>query len=138
MKIAIVDGMGGGIGSQVAARLRPILRGQDTLIALGTNAAATGVMIKSGATTGASGENAIVVTAPTADVIIGPVGIIMPNSLLGEITPAIAVAIASCKAIKILVPLVQPHVELVGLEARPLSATLDDVAARVEELLKKS
>jgi hypothetical protein len=136
MKIAVVDGMGGGIGSQVAARLKSVLREQDTLIALGTNAIATGGMIKSGADTGASGENAIIVTAPTADIIIGPVGIIIPNSLLGEITPAIATAIASCKAVKILVPLAQPHVELVGLEARPLSATLDAVVARVLELLK--
>ena len=138
MKIAIVDGMGGGIGSQVVGRIKPVLREQDALIALGTNAAATGVMIKAGATTGATGENAIVVTAPTADVIIGPVGIVIPNSLLGEITPAIATAIASCRATKILVPLVQPHVELVGLDARPLSATLDDIAARVEGMLKKS
>ena len=136
MKIAVIDGMGGGIGSQVAARLKSVLREQDTLIALGTNAIATGGMIKSGAHTGATGENAIIVTAPTADIVIGPVGIIIPNSLLGEITPAIATAIASCKAVKILVPLAQPHVELVGLEARPLSATLDAVAARVLELLR--
>ncbi|MDO8683277.1 MAG: DUF3842 family protein [Armatimonadota bacterium] len=136
MKIAIIDGMGGGIGSQVVARLKQILRREDTLIALGTNAAATGSMVKSGADVGATGENAIVVTAPTADIIVGPVGIVIPNSLLGEISPNIATAIASCKAIKILIPLTQPHVELIGLEARPLSATLDDVASRVQELLK--
>ena len=136
MKIAVVDGMGGGIGAQVVTRLKQVLRDEDTLIALGTNAIATGGMVKAGANTGATGENAISVTAPTADIIIGPVGIIIPNSLLGEITPSIATAIASCQSAKILIPLAQPHVELIGLEARPLSAVLDDVAARVQGMLK--
>ena len=138
MKIAVIDGMGGGIGTQVVARLKQIVRAEDSIVALGTNATATGGMVKAGADVGATGENAIVVTAPTADIIVGPVGIIIPNSLLGEITPGIATAIASCKAVKVLIPLTQPHVELVGLEARPLSAVLDDVAARVGELLKQS
>jgi len=136
MKIAIVDGMGGGIGTQVVGRLKQALGDDHTLIALGTNAAATGGMVKAGAAIGATGENAIITTAPTADLIIGPVGIIIPNSLLGEITPAIATAIASCAARKILVPLTQPHVEFIGLEARPLSAVLDDVVARVLEMVK--
>ncbi|MDO8589467.1 MAG: DUF3842 family protein [Armatimonadota bacterium] len=135
MKIAVIDGMGGGIGAQVVARLKQVLRAEDSLVALGTNAIATGGMVKAGAQIGATGENAIIVSAPTADVIVGPVGIIIPNSLLGEITPGIATAIASCKAVKILVPIAQPHVELIGLEARPLSAVLDDVAARVSGLL---
>jgi hypothetical protein len=117
-------------------RLKQVLRGEDSLIALGTNATATGGMIKAGAQVGATGENAIIVTAPTADIIIGPVGIIIPNSLMGEISPAIATAVASCGAVKILVPLAQPHVELIGLEARPLSAVLDDVVSRIKELLK--
>jgi hypothetical protein len=136
MKIAVIDGMGGGIGAQIVGRLKPILHGDDSLIALGTNAIATGGMIKAGAQVGATGENAIVVTAPTADIVIGPIGIIIPNSLMGEISPAIATAIASCHAVKILVPLAQPHVELIGMESRPLSAILDDIAARVQELLK--
>lgn len=136
MKIAVIDGMGGGIGAQIVGRLKPIVRGDDSLIALGTNAIATGGMIKAGAQVGATGENAIVVTAPTADIIIGPVGIIIPNSLMGEISPAIATAIASCHAVKILVPLAQPHVELIGMESRPLSAIMDDIAVRVQELLK--
>jgi hypothetical protein len=136
MRIAVIDGMGGGIGVQIVGRLKQVLRGEDSLIALGTNATATGGMIKAGAQVGATGENAIIVTAPTADIIIGPVGIIIPNSLMGEISPAIATAVASCGAVKILVPLAQPHVELIGLEARPLSAVLDDVVSRIKELLK--
>ena len=136
MKIAVIDGMGGGIGAQIVGRLKQVLRGDDNLIALGTNAIATGGMIKAGAHIGATGENAIITTAPTADIIVGPVGIVIPNSLMGEVTPAIATAIASCGAVKILVPLAQPHVELIGLEARPLSAVLDDVSTRLQELLK--
>ena len=128
--------MGGGIGAQVVARLKPVLPQETTLIALGTNAVATGGMLKAGADVGATGENAIITTAPSVEIIVGPIGVIIPNSLYGEVTPAIANAIASCKAVKILVPVAQPHVELVGVEARPLSAVLDDVAARVRQLVK--
>lgn len=135
MKVAVVDGMGGGIGAQIVSRLRQIVTGQHQLIALGANAAATAGMVKAGADVGATGENAIEVTAPKVDVIVGPVGIIIPNSLMGEITPAIAAVIASCAAAKVLVPVQQPHVEFVGLPERPLSAVLDDVAARVAALL---
>ena len=136
MKIAVIDGMGGGIGAQVVARLKQALPKETSLIALGANAIATGGMLKAGADVGATGENAIVTTVPNVDVIVGPIGVIIPNSLYGEVTPAIATAIASCKAVKILIPLAQPHVELIGLEARPLSAVLDDVAARVQQLVK--
>jgi len=136
MKIAVIDGMGGGIGAQVVARLKQVLPEETSLIALGANAIATGGMLKAGADVGATGENAIVTTVPNVDVIVGPIGVIIPNSLYGEVTPAIATAIASCKAVKILIPLAQPHVELIGLEARPLSAVLDDVAARVQQLVK--
>ncbi|MEN6370627.1 MAG: DUF3842 family protein [Armatimonadota bacterium] len=135
MKIAVIDGMGGGIGAQIVSRLRQIVSGSHQLIALGTNAAATTGMIKAGADIGATGENAIVVTVPRMDVIVGPIGIIIPNSLMGEITPAVAETVASAGAVKVLIPVQQPHVEIVGFESRPLSAALDDVAARVSELV---
>lgn len=138
MKVAVIDGMGGGIGAQIATRLRQVVSGSHQLIALGTNAVATAGMVKSGADIGATGENAIVVTAPQMDIIVGPIGIIIPNSLMGEITPAMAANIASSKAVKVLVPVQQPHVEIIGFEARPLSAALDDVTARVSELLANS
>ncbi len=136
MNVAVVDGMGGGIGAQIVARLRQVVVGPHRLIALGANATATAGMLKAGADVGATGENAIAVTAPQVDIIVGPVGIIIPNSLMGEITPAIATTIASSRAAKILVPVQQPHVELIGLEDRALSAVLDQAADRVAALLK--
>ncbi|MEN6519606.1 MAG: DUF3842 family protein [Armatimonadota bacterium] len=135
MKIAVIDGMGGGIGAQIVSRLRQIVAGSHQLIALGTNAAATTGMIKAGADIGATGENAIIVTVPRMDVIVGPIGIIIPNSLMGEVTPAVAATVASSGAVKVLIPVQQPHVEIIGFESRPLSAALDDVAARVSELV---
>jgi len=138
MKIAVIDGMGGGIGAQIVTRLRQAIQGAHQLIALGTNAVATNGMIKSGADIGATGENAIAVTTPQMDIIVGPIGIIIPNSLMGEITPTMAADIASSKAVKVLVPVQQPHVEIIGFEARPLSAVLDDVAERVSELLAQA
>jgi hypothetical protein len=107
-----------------------------SLIALGTNATATTVMVKAGAEIGATGENAICITSQQVDVIVGPVGIIIPNSLMGEISPAVATAVASSSAAKILIPLMQPHVEPIGLKSRPLSAALDDLAARVSRMLE--
>lgn len=136
MKVAVIDGMGGGIGSQVVARLRSVISSPHSLIALGTNATATTVMVKAGAEVGATGENAICVTSQQMDIVIGPVGIIIPNSLMGEISPSIATAVASSPAAKILIPLMQPHVELVGLESRPLSAVLDDLVERVSKILE--
>lgn len=136
MKVAVVDGMGGGIGTQIVARLRQVVGHGHQLIALGANAVATAGMVKAGADVGATGENAIAMTAPQVDIIVGPVGIIIPNSLMGEITPAMATMIATSRAVKIVVPVQQPHVQLVGLEDRPLSAVLDDVVARVAALLQ--
>lgn len=135
MKVAVIDGMGGGIGAQIVSRLRQVVGSPHQLIALGANATATSVMVKAGADVGATGENAIAFTVPQMDIVVGPVGIIIPNSLMGEISPSMATAIASSHAAKVLVPVQQPHVEIIGLEARALSAVLDDVVKRVTELL---
>ena len=132
--------MGGGIGAQIVARVRPLLSESDELLALGTNAIATAAMVKAGATIGATGENAILVNVPRAAIILGPIGIAIPHSLMGEITPAMAAAVALSEATKVLVPLTQSqgHFELVGVEARPLAASLDEVALRVSVLLRGS
>lgn len=135
MKVVVVDGMGGGIGAQVVARLKQTVKPPHMILAVGTNAAATGAMVKAGAETGATGENAIRYNCASADVIVGPVGIVIPNSLLGEVSPDIATAIASSRAVKILIPLIQPHVEFVGVEPKPLSTVLDQVSDRVAALL---
>lgn len=137
MRIAVLDGMGGGIGSQIVQRLRTIVRPPHSIIALGTNASATSAMVKAGADIGATGENAIIVNCPRVGCIIGPVGIVIPNSMMGEISPAIATAAASTDAVKVLIPLQQAHVEFVGIESRPLSQMLDEIIERVKVLIAR-
>lgn len=139
MRILVMDGMGGGLGAQIVSRVRQIACESHEVVALGTNAIATAAMIKAGAAVGATGENAILVNVPRADLILGPVGIAIPHSLMGEITPAMAAAVALSPAHKILVPTTQSqgHFELAGVEARPLAASLDDLMRRVDKLLKE-
>jgi hypothetical protein len=133
-----MDGMGGGLGAQIVAKVRPAAGETNDVVALGTNAIATAAMMKAGATVGATGENAVLVNVPRADVILGPIGIAIPHSLMGEITPAMAAAVALSHAVKILVPMTQTqgHFELVGVDPRPLSASLDELVQRVARLLR--
>lgn len=137
MRVAVLDGMGGGLGAQIVARVRPLAGEAHEVIALGTNAIATAAMMKAGAHIGATGENAIVVNVARVDVVLGPVGAAIPHSLMGEITPAMAAAVALSPARKVFVPTTQTqgHFELVGVESRPLAASLDELAARVARLL---
>lgn len=131
MRIAVVDGMGGGIGAQIVQRLKAVVRPPHSILALGANASATSAMVKAGADIGATGENAIAFNAAKVGCISGPVGIVIPNSMMGEISPAIATAVASSETVKVLIPLQQAHVEFVGVESRPLSQMLDELAERV-------
>lgn len=126
MRIAVIDGMGGGLGAQITQVLAKELKGKAEIWALGTNAIATAGMVKAGAQKGASGENAIRVSLQNADIIIGPLGIIVPNAMMGEITPQIAEIIASSNCRKILLPVNQPHVELVGFSSRPLNELIKE------------
>ncbi len=112
--IAVIDGQGGGIGSAIIKRLRENLAEEVEIIGLGTNAMATGAMLKVGANKGASGENAIVQTVKTVDIITGTTAIVLANSMMGELTPKIAEAIASSPAMKCLLPLKIPEVEIIG------------------------
>lgn len=137
MKVAVLDGMGGGIGAQIVERLKSVVKAPHSIVALGTNASATSAMVKAGAAVGATGENAIAVNAAKCGCITGPVGIVVPNSMMGEISPAIATAVASSDATKVLVPLQQAHVEFVGVESRPLSQLLDQLAERVAAILSE-
>jgi hypothetical protein len=121
MIIAVIDGMGGGIGAQLIAELRAQLPERIEIWALGVNAIATQRMMQAGANRGASGENAILVSAPQADIILGPIGIVVPNAMMGEITPAIAETIATTGGRKLLIPINQMHFEIVGIEWKPLS-----------------
>src|SRR5690554_2831694 len=105
MRIAVIDGQGGGIGKLIVEKLKAKFGQKIEIIVLGTNALATAAMLKAGAEEGASGENAIVVNASKVDIIVGTVGILAANSMLGELSPAMALAIAESPAKKILIPL---------------------------------
>ncbi|MCL5110395.1 MAG: DUF3842 family protein [Chloroflexi bacterium] len=121
MIIAVIDGMGGGIGAQIVTQLREEISLEVEIIALGTSAIATDKMMRARASRGASGENAIRVSIDLADVVLGPIGIVIPNSMMGEVTPAIAQAVADARGVKLLLPISQPHLQIVGVEQRPLA-----------------
>lgn len=123
----VIDGQGGGIGATIIKRLREKFGESPEIIALGTNAIATSQMLKSRANRGASGENAIVRTVRQVDLIIGPVGIVIANAMMGEVTPAMAEAVASSAARKILLPLIQENVEIIGTAGIPLPHLIDEL-----------
>jgi hypothetical protein len=133
--IVVIDGMGGGIGVQLIGKIRE-LPGEMEIIALGTNASATERMIKAGADRGASGENAVRVSVSLGDFILGPIGIAIPNSLMGEVSPAMAEAVLAAPGEKILVPLQQDHFYLAGLEMLPLAKAVEKAVEILSEKLK--
>ncbi|MBM4284489.1 MAG: DUF3842 family protein [Deltaproteobacteria bacterium] len=136
MRICVIDGQGGGIGAALIKRLKEVYREEHEVVALGTNAVATAQMMKARANRGASGENAIVTTVPTADVILGPLSIILANAMMGELTPRMAQAIASAPAPKLLLPLTQERVEIVGLSPEPLPHLVEKIVSeRLKEIL---
>lgn len=137
MIIAVVDGMGGGLGTQLVAQLVAQLGPRAEVIALGTNALATNNMVKAGAARGATGENAVVVSLPKAAIVAGPIGIVIANAMMGEITPKIAAAVAGCDARKVLLPVSQGHFEIIGLESRPLGVVIKDAVARIAQLVRE-
>ncbi len=132
--IAVIDGQGGGIGSTIVKRLREVLAEEVEVIGLGTNAMATGAMLKVGANKGASGENAIVQTVKAVDVIVGPTSIVLANTMMGELTPKMAEAIASSRAMKLLLPLKMPDVEIIGAPKEPLPHLIDMLIKRIQEI----
>ncbi|MFH0873120.1 MAG: DUF3842 family protein [bacterium] len=135
MILAVVDGLGGGIGSLIIRRLRDLLGGEIEIIALGTNAIATSAMMKAGANRGASGENAIAVVAQEADILLGPMAVVVANSMMGELTPKMAEAISSARAKKILLPLALNRLELIGVSGEPLPHLVEMGVQRVKELI---
>lgn len=123
--ICVVDGQGGGIGAAIIKRLKSLFEEKVEVVALGTNAIATAQMLKARANRGASGENAIVVTVSQVDIIIGSVGIVMADAMMGEVTPKIAAAIAAAPARKLLIPISQENVVIVGAPSVPLPHIVD-------------
>jgi hypothetical protein len=135
--IVIVDGMGGGIGAQLIGKIRDLIDkerpGEWEILALGTNSAATERMVKAGAHRGATGENAVKRSVGQGEFILGPIGIVLANSLMGEISSAMAEAVLDAPAERILVPIQQDHFVLAGFD--PLS--LGKMVERAVEILKE-
>jgi len=131
--IAVVDGMGGSIGAQIVSLIRSSLPEETEVIALGTNAIATGNMMKAKASRGATGENAIEFSIREAEVIMGSLSILVPNSMMGEVTPRIATAIASAPGRKILLPVSNPPLEILGTSKRPLQQLIKEGIAMLQE-----
>jgi hypothetical protein len=104
------------------------------LLALGTNSIATSRMMKAGANKGATGERAIVRTSAKADVIVGPLAIVVPDAMMGELTPSMASAVSASEAKKILIPLTQENIELVGVSGEPLPHLVDQVVEIIKEM----
>ena len=134
MVIMVMDGQGGGIGAVIIKALRSAVQEDVEILALGTNSAATARLMKAGANRGATGENAIVQTSPKADVIMGPLAILMAHAMMGEVTPRMAEAVSLSSADKVLIPLTQEKVALIGITADPLPHLVEEAVRMVKEM----
>lgn len=119
MKIMVMDGQGGGVGRSLVEGIHAKYP-EAELIAVGTNAAATSNMMRGGASIGATGENAVIYNSRHVNVIVGPIGIVVANAMMGEITPKMAEAVSSGGARVLLVPMGRCHVRVMGVEDRKL------------------
>lgn len=134
MKIVVVDGQGGRLGQLI---VEEIIKEQIPceLYVIGTNSIATSAMLKGGAANGATGENPVKVVCRDADVIIGPIGMISADSLLGEVTPEMAVAIGQSKAMKLLLPVSNCNNQVVGVKQLTMNEIVKETVECLKELL---
>lgn len=132
MNILIMDAQGGGIGRQLVTAIREALPDAE-ITAVGTNTAATAAMLKAGANHGATGENAVIVGCRRADVIIGPVGIVIADALFGEVTPAMALAVGQSRAKRILIPVNHCDNVIVGVAPLSMGAMIDAVVQQLRQ-----
>jgi len=137
LRVMVVDGMGGRIGQEIVSRLRTAFGTGVELLAVGTNSAATAAMMKAGANRGATGENAVRITVRDADVVIGPLSVLIPDSMMGEVTPLMAESLALSSARKVMLPLTNPRIDLVGITKNPLPHLMDEAIAIVASMLEK-
>ena len=132
-KVLVIDGQGGGLGRQLVSALAAACP-EAELAAVGTNSLAANAMLKAGASRAATGENAVVVNCRRADVIVGPIGIVIADALLGEITPAMAAAVCQSGAKRVLVPINHCENYVVGVPDQPVSQLVAAAAQKVKEL----
>ncbi len=135
LKICVIDGQGGGIGSAIIKKLREKFLDKIEIIAIGTNSIATSAMLKAKANKGATGENPVKILLDKMDIIIGPISIIIGNSMLGELTPEMATAISMSSAKKFLLPFTQENIEVIGIEQEPLPHMIDKLIEKLEEYI---
>lgn len=136
MNILVIDAQGGGIGKQLVAAIKQNVA-DAVITAVGTNSTATAAMLKAGADYGATGENAVVVGCRKADIIVGPIGIVIADALFGEITPRMAKAVGQSAAKRILVPISHCENIVVGIAALSISAMVQEVVNVIQSLAGK-
>ena len=132
-RVLVIDGQGGGLGRQLVSALAAACP-EAELTAVGTNSLAANAMLKAGASRAATGENAVVVNCRRADIIVGPIGIVIADALLGEITPAMAAAVCQSGAKRVLVPINHCENYVVGVPDQPVSQLVAAAAQKVKEL----
>ena len=137
MKIVVIDGQGGKMGSALIERIKAALP-EQTCIAVGTNSIATSNMLKAGARSAATGENAVIVACRRADVIAGPIGIVIADALLGEVTPAMAVAVGQSRAARVLIPVNRCETLVAGVTDDTTASLIQDAMAKITALTSSS
>lgn len=137
MKVAVIDGLGGGIGKVLVEKIRKEFQDDVEIWAFGTNSTATSIMVKAGADEGATGENPIRSNIDKVEVIIGTISIIIVNSMMGELTPAMAEAVGSSNAIKLLLPLNRSKVSIIGSQPEPLPHLADKLLKQLHDIKKE-
>lgn len=133
MRILVIDGQGGKMGALLIKAIHERYPEKE-VVAVGTNTAATALMLKSGAEYAATGENAIKVACRKADVIVGPLGIVIADSLYGEITPAAALAVAQSNAVRILLPVNKCDNYIVGTAGRTIPQLVDEAVEKINNI----
>lgn len=136
MNILVIDGQGGQLGGQIIKLLKANFAELD-IIAVGTNATATATMLKAGAKQAATGENSVIVACRKADVIMGPIGIVVADAMLGEVTPQMATAVGQADAVRLLLPVNKCDNIIVGMPELSVTDILQDMLIKVRSLFVK-
>ena len=137
-RILVIDGQGGGFGRSIIEKLKQNRPENCEIVGIGTNSLATSVMLKAGADMVATGENPVIVGCRKADIIAGPMGIVLANSMLGEFSPAMAAAVAESEAIRVLIPVTRCNTFVAGVVEKTLSKYIDDAVEMIVKCVNDS